>query len=239
MVIARRHLADFRVQGIYSSALMEVITAPWRARFIRTLWLVLLAWLIAAAVAVPGGIWTGRRAGGTIGWAAPDSGEYGVLLDGYRCCLEPSLCPDGLAIVFVSTDPSDPGTVCIADLDTGAELRLPRVDIWLDHQLRTRTTQVTALRHDGVRLEAWLTLPDDSEADPPPLVVSIHGGPHYPVGHRRRGGRSRYRRQSRRRHRGQLRRIPQPACHHGERLAANRDQRELSGRLVDPARRRR
>jgi hypothetical protein len=27
-VIARRHLADFRVQGIYSSALMKAITAP-------------------------------------------------------------------------------------------------------------------------------------------------------------------------------------------------------------------
>jgi hypothetical protein len=30
MVIGRRHLADFRVQVIYSSALLEAITAPWR-----------------------------------------------------------------------------------------------------------------------------------------------------------------------------------------------------------------
>jgi peptide/nickel transport system permease protein len=34
------------------------------ARFMRTFWLVLFAWLIAAVVAVPGGIFTGRRAGG-------------------------------------------------------------------------------------------------------------------------------------------------------------------------------
>ena len=37
MVIARRHLADFRVQGIYSSALMKAITAPWRDLELR-LW---------------------------------------------------------------------------------------------------------------------------------------------------------------------------------------------------------
>src|SRR5262249_53881271 len=71
-----------------------------------------------------------------------------------------------------------------ANLDTGAERRLPGVNAWLEHRLRTRTTQASTLRPDGVRLEAWLTLPDNAEADPPPLVVSIHGGPHYPVGWR-------------------------------------------------------
>jgi dipeptidyl aminopeptidase/acylaminoacyl peptidase len=121
---------------------------------------------------------------GAIGWASPDSGDYGVLLNGRRCCLEPSLSPDGLGIVFVSTDPGDPGTVCTLNLDTGAERRLPGVNTWLDHGLSTRTKQVSVLRDDGVRLEAWLTLPGDSEANPLPLVVSIHGGPHYPIGWR-------------------------------------------------------
>ena len=37
MVIARRHLADFRVQGIYSPALLEAIAAPWRDLELR-LW---------------------------------------------------------------------------------------------------------------------------------------------------------------------------------------------------------
>jgi peptide/nickel transport system permease protein len=45
------------------------------ARFIRTFWLVLFAWLIAAVVAVPTGIWTGRRAGGLA-----DSATSGVVL---------------------------------------------------------------------------------------------------------------------------------------------------------------
>jgi peptide/nickel transport system permease protein len=42
----------------------QPVTSVIGARFLRTFWLVLLAWLIAAVVAVPGGIWTGRRAGG-------------------------------------------------------------------------------------------------------------------------------------------------------------------------------
>jgi hypothetical protein len=37
MVIARRHLADFRVQGTYSPALEKAITAPWRDLELR-LW---------------------------------------------------------------------------------------------------------------------------------------------------------------------------------------------------------
>ena len=121
---------------------------------------------------------------GAIGWAAPGSGEYGVLLGGHRCCLEPSLSPDGRGIVFVSTDPGDPGTVCTVNLDTGAERRLPGVNSWLDQNLQARTKRIGARSRDGVPLEAWLTLPDESEAGPPPLVVSIHGGPHYPIGWR-------------------------------------------------------
>jgi dipeptidyl aminopeptidase/acylaminoacyl peptidase len=121
---------------------------------------------------------------GAIGWAAPDSGDYGMLLREDRCCLEPSLSPDGLGIVYVSTDPGDPGTVCALNLDTGTEHRLPGVNGWLEQNLRARTRLVSARSHDGLPLEAWLTLPDDSAAAPPPLIVSIHGGPHYPVGWR-------------------------------------------------------
>jgi hypothetical protein len=32
MVVPRRHLASFCVQGIYSPALMQAITAPWQDR---------------------------------------------------------------------------------------------------------------------------------------------------------------------------------------------------------------
>ena len=32
MVVSRRHLTDFLVQGVYSAALMKAITKPWKGR---------------------------------------------------------------------------------------------------------------------------------------------------------------------------------------------------------------
>jgi peptide/nickel transport system permease protein len=60
------HFISDLVQGKLGTSFAsgQPVTSVIGARFIRTFWLVLLAWLIAAAVAVPGGIWTGRRAGG-------------------------------------------------------------------------------------------------------------------------------------------------------------------------------
>jgi dipeptidyl aminopeptidase/acylaminoacyl peptidase len=120
---------------------------------------------------------------GSIGWSSPGSGAHGVLCGGLRTCLEPSLSGDGRRIAFVSTDPSDPGTVCTVDLDTGAGLRLPDGDPWPADAVAP-TAQVTARGQDGVPLEGWLTMPAGQDDGPLPLVVSLHGGPHYPVGWR-------------------------------------------------------
>jgi dipeptidyl aminopeptidase/acylaminoacyl peptidase len=120
---------------------------------------------------------------GGIGWASPDSGGHGLLCGGRRTCLEPSLSDDGRRIAFVSTDPADPGTVRTVDLETGSELRLTDVDAWVAAAV-TPTGLVTARGQDGVPLEAWLTLPADRSGGLLPLIVSLHGGPHYPVGWR-------------------------------------------------------
>jgi dipeptidyl aminopeptidase/acylaminoacyl peptidase len=123
------------------------------------------------------------RGQGAIGWCSPDSGARGVLRGGPRTCLEPSLSIDGRRIAFVSTDPCDPGTVRTVDLDTDAELQLSDVDPWLAAAVAP-TVQVTARGQDGTALEAWLTMPDNRDGRPVPLIVSLHGGPHYPVGWR-------------------------------------------------------
>jgi dipeptidyl aminopeptidase/acylaminoacyl peptidase len=118
---------------------------------------------------------------GVIGWASPGTGDHGILCGGRRSCLEPGLGADGRSLVFVSTDPADPGTVRAVDLATGTESQLAGPDPWLAATPLARTEQVTARGADGALLEAWLTLPGDRQ---PPLVVSLHGGPHYPVGWR-------------------------------------------------------
>jgi peptide/nickel transport system permease protein len=60
------HFAVHLLEGKFGTSFAsgQPVTAVIGARLLRTFWLVLFAWLIAAAVAVPGGIWAGRRAGG-------------------------------------------------------------------------------------------------------------------------------------------------------------------------------
>jgi len=118
---------------------------------------------------------------GRLGWADPEGG-YGYLLGGDRTCLDPSLDRDGTVIAFVSTSPDDPGDVCLVDASGGGERRVTDANPWLrGHDLAT-TRPVTAGDHDGVPVEGWLTAYDGPNGRP--LVVSVHGGPHYPAGWR-------------------------------------------------------
>ena len=67
------HLLQGKLGTSFASG--QTVTSVIAARLLRTFWLVLFAWLIAAVVAVPGGIWTGRRAGGLA-----DSASSAVVL---------------------------------------------------------------------------------------------------------------------------------------------------------------
>ena len=100
-----------------------------------------------------------------------------MLCGGARSCIDLSLSADGRSIAFVSTDPSDPGTVCITDLRTGAERRVTKPG---ERSGLAPVRAVRARAADGTPLDGWVTGPGAGR----PLVVSIHGGPHYPVGYR-------------------------------------------------------
>jgi acylaminoacyl-peptidase len=45
------------------------------------------------------------------------------------------------------------------------------------------TTPISVVASDGVEVEGWLTVPIDRPQGAP-LVLQVHGGPHYPVGER-------------------------------------------------------
>lgn len=117
---------------------------------------------------------------GLIGWAGPDPADSGVLCGGPRSCIDLSLSGDGETITFVSTDPADPGNVRTAELRTGAERPVTALNAWLGEAGLAPVRPVRARAADGTLVEGWLTGPDAGR----PLVVSIHGGPHYPVGYR-------------------------------------------------------
>ncbi len=121
---------------------------------------------------------------GTFGYAEPRSGDHGILLGGERACLEPSLDPAGRAVAFVSACPSDPGDIWVADIETGSERQLTDVNNWLADVPMAPTHHIKAVSTDGNEIDGWLTMPERPSAEPLPLVVSVHGGPHYPVGWR-------------------------------------------------------
>jgi dipeptidyl aminopeptidase/acylaminoacyl peptidase len=82
----------------------------------------------------------------------------------------------------VSTSPDDPGDVCLVDASGGGERRVTDANPWLRGRDLATTRPVTAGDHDGVPVEGWVTAYDGPNGRP--LVVSVHGGPHYPAGWR-------------------------------------------------------
>ena len=132
-----------------------------------------------------GRIWTRWADGirGALGWVTLD-GRWRTVVGGERSVVAWSLAPEAHRLAFIASDPADPGEVHMAGLDGDAERRLShRNDEWLaEVELATGET-LRAVAPDGGMVEARLTQTHRAETDPPrPLIVSVHGGPHYSVG---------------------------------------------------------
>ena len=119
---------------------------------------------------------------GRLGWADPADGGHGYLLGGDRTGLEPSLDATGRHLAFVSTSPAEPGDVHLAGAGGEDERRVTDANPWLRTRPLAGTRPVTAADHDGVPVEGWITAAGGPGQRP--LVVSVHGGPHYPAGWR-------------------------------------------------------
>ena len=119
---------------------------------------------------------------GRLGWADPADDGYGYLLGGDRACLEPSLDRDGRVIAFVSSSPAEPGDVHLVEADGTGERRVTEANPWLRALKLPGTRPVTAQEPGGTVVEGWVTSFGDDRGEP--LVVSVHGGPHYAVGWR-------------------------------------------------------
>jgi dipeptidyl aminopeptidase/acylaminoacyl peptidase len=108
-------------------------------------------------------------------------GGWEDVVDGDRCLLEFSAGPAGVA--FSWSDPHNPGEVSLVD-PSGTDHRLTQVgQALLDEVELAPTVPVSITATDGVVVEGWLTLPPDT-LEPAPLVLQVHGGPHYAVGKR-------------------------------------------------------
>jgi dipeptidyl aminopeptidase/acylaminoacyl peptidase len=132
-------------------------------------------------------IWTRWADGirGALGWVALD-GRWQTVVGGDRSVLAWSLAPGVDRLAFVASDPADPGEVHVAGLDGTDERRSShRNDGWLAEVELAPGETLRAVSPDGGVVEARLTQAHRADGDPPrPLIVSVHGGPHYSVGMR-------------------------------------------------------
>lgn len=110
--------------------------------------------------------------------------EWGhVVVGGERAVLEFDVATETGAIAFTWSDPFTPGEVSVRRPD-GSERSYSDLGREISGASPiSGTERVVHGAEDGIRVDGWLTVPP-SGRDPVPLVVQIHGGPHYPVGWR-------------------------------------------------------
>jgi len=109
-------------------------------------------------------------------------GGWRDIIADERCVLEFSLGGSGVA--FSWSDPLTPGEVSLLDMESGVSRPATAVrEGFISEFDLAPTWGVSAVASDGAEVEGWLTLAADT---PPgaPLVLQVHGGPHYPVGER-------------------------------------------------------
>ena len=126
---------------------------------------------------------------GALGWVALD-GQWQPVITGDRAVAAWSVSPAAGRVAFIASGPDDPGEVSIAALDGSDEQMLSHQNRdWLA-EVEFGATEVVQTTGPGEQaIEGWLTRPSAAPliVDAPltgdaPLIVAVHGGPHYSVG---------------------------------------------------------
>lgn len=109
------------------------------------------------------------------------AGEWKDLLTDDRCVLEFSVGRAGVAYSW--SEPLTPGEVSVLNPATGSSRDVSDVGTLTGEVDLAPTERISIRADDGVEVEGWLTTHPDT---PPgaPLVLQVHGGPHYAVGER-------------------------------------------------------
>ncbi len=125
--------------------------------------------------------------GGTspLAWIGTDRRIHRVLA-GSRSCLAFAAAPDARRLLAVVSDAVTPGEVVETDLEGGGERTLSSVtQSWCQSRRLSALEPLRLTASDGVPLDAWLMFPPPGAGKAPyPLIVHVHGGPHYAIGHR-------------------------------------------------------
>lgn len=109
------------------------------------------------------------------------------VVDGARACLAFAVAAAADVVAFVASSPLDPGELAVVGVDGSHERPLSALNgAWLGDLDLSVPRPVHHRSPDGFDVSGWLTLPPAATRPdrPVPLVVEVHGGPHYPVGER-------------------------------------------------------
>ncbi len=107
------------------------------------------------------------------------------IVGGQRAILGFCTSPKGQDLAFVWSDPANPGEISVSSITGSGERPVGAVnDEWLASVELAETVPVSVVASDGITIEGWLTTPSGESGRPWPLVLQVHGGPHYPVGNR-------------------------------------------------------
>ena len=120
-----------------------------------------------------------------IGRVAPD-GHSEVVVAGERAVLAFTTNAGADRLAFVVADTTQPGDICTTDLAGRDERRVVAANAdWLCEVALSRPDYRPFGADDGETIDAWLVRPTvPTERERPPLILQIHGGPHYPLGER-------------------------------------------------------
>ena len=120
-----------------------------------------------------------------IGWATLD-GQTGVAVGGERACLAFSMASRADRIAFVASDSLNPGEIHTAMGDGQCEGRVTGFnEDWLREVSLSKPERMRFACDDGQEIEGWLMRPPAWSGERRyPLILQIHGGPHYPLGER-------------------------------------------------------
>lgn len=107
------------------------------------------------------------------------------IVSGPRACLAFAVARAADVVAFVASSPTDPGELAVVRSDGKDERRLSDLNQgWLRDLDLSLPEPVRHHAPDGFDVPGWLTLPPGPPVDGRrvPLLVQVHGGPHYPVG---------------------------------------------------------
>lgn len=119
-------------------------------------------------------------------WAVRSLEDLTVIVSGERAVVSFDTSADGTTVAFIATDVTGPGEAWLAAGDGSWTRQLTSRNAgWLSEVELGEVSRQPVTSADGTLLDAWFVLPPRSLGSGPwPLVLTVHGGPHWPAGWR-------------------------------------------------------